>query len=113
MRKARLSLEQQRPGAAKAAVKTSSPLFYIHWELAEGVRVVEVIPGKSVMGLEIPNEKRELVTFGEMRQLPAPVPSGHVPQALPAPPFVRGKRFSSSMPTCVTRSYTNSSHTPE
>jgi S-DNA-T family DNA segregation ATPase FtsK/SpoIIIE len=30
------------------------------------VRVVEVIPGKSVMGLEIANEKREVVTFGEI-----------------------------------------------
>ena len=30
------------------------------------VRVVEVIPGKSVMGLEIANEKREMVTFGEI-----------------------------------------------
>jgi len=30
------------------------------------VRVVEVIPGKSVMGLEIANEKREIVTFGEI-----------------------------------------------
>jgi len=30
------------------------------------VRVVEVIPGKSVMGLEIPNEKREMVTLGEI-----------------------------------------------
>jgi S-DNA-T family DNA segregation ATPase FtsK/SpoIIIE len=30
------------------------------------VRVVEVIPGKSVMGLEIANEKRELVTLGEI-----------------------------------------------
>ncbi len=30
------------------------------------VRVVEVIPGKSVMGLEIPNERRELVTLGEI-----------------------------------------------
>ncbi len=30
------------------------------------VRVVEVIPGKSVMGLEIANEKRETVTFGEI-----------------------------------------------
>jgi S-DNA-T family DNA segregation ATPase FtsK/SpoIIIE len=30
------------------------------------VRVVEVIPGKPVMGLEIPNEKREVVTLGEI-----------------------------------------------
>jgi S-DNA-T family DNA segregation ATPase FtsK/SpoIIIE len=30
------------------------------------VRVVEVIPGKSVVGLEIPNERRELVTLGEI-----------------------------------------------
>jgi S-DNA-T family DNA segregation ATPase FtsK/SpoIIIE len=30
------------------------------------VRVVEVIPGKSVMGSEIPNEKREIVTLGEI-----------------------------------------------
>jgi S-DNA-T family DNA segregation ATPase FtsK/SpoIIIE len=33
---------------------------------AISVRVVEVIPGKSVMGLEIPNEKRETVTLGEI-----------------------------------------------
>jgi S-DNA-T family DNA segregation ATPase FtsK/SpoIIIE len=30
------------------------------------VRVVEVIPGKNVMGLEIANEKREVVTLGEI-----------------------------------------------
>jgi S-DNA-T family DNA segregation ATPase FtsK/SpoIIIE len=30
------------------------------------VRVVEVIPGKNVMGLEIANEKREIVTLGEI-----------------------------------------------
>ncbi|TDJ44529.1 MAG: DNA translocase FtsK [Gammaproteobacteria bacterium] len=30
------------------------------------VRVVEVIPGKSTVGLEIPNEVRELVTLGEI-----------------------------------------------
>ncbi|MGH8161020.1 MAG: DNA translocase FtsK [Gammaproteobacteria bacterium] len=30
------------------------------------VRVVEVIPGKSVIGLEVPNESRELVTLGEI-----------------------------------------------
>jgi DNA segregation ATPase FtsK/SpoIIIE, S-DNA-T family len=33
---------------------------------AISVRVVEVIPGKSVVGLEIPNEKREIVTLGEI-----------------------------------------------
>ncbi len=32
------------------------------------VRVVEVIPGKSVVGLEIPNEHREIVRFSEMIQ---------------------------------------------
>jgi len=30
------------------------------------VRVVDVIPGKAVIGLEIPNEYRELVTLGEI-----------------------------------------------
>jgi S-DNA-T family DNA segregation ATPase FtsK/SpoIIIE len=30
------------------------------------VRVVEIIPGKPVVGLEIPNEKREIVTLGEI-----------------------------------------------
>ncbi len=30
------------------------------------VRVVEVIPGKSVMGLEIPNEQREIVVLSEI-----------------------------------------------
>ncbi|GAB6040026.1 DNA translocase FtsK [Endothiovibrio diazotrophicus] len=33
---------------------------------AISVRVVEVIPGKSVIGLEVPNEERELVTLGEI-----------------------------------------------
>ncbi|MGE0188993.1 MAG: DNA translocase FtsK [Steroidobacteraceae bacterium] len=33
---------------------------------AISVRIVEVIPGKPTVGLEIPNEKRELVTLGEI-----------------------------------------------
>ena len=33
-----------------------------------GVRVVEIIPGKSVMGLEIPNEHREIVALSEIVQ---------------------------------------------
>jgi S-DNA-T family DNA segregation ATPase FtsK/SpoIIIE len=33
---------------------------------AISVRVVDVIPGKAVIGLEIPNEKREIVTLGEI-----------------------------------------------
>ncbi len=33
---------------------------------AVSVRVVEIIPGKTVVGLEVPNESRELVTFGEI-----------------------------------------------
>ena len=34
-----------------------------------GVRVVEIIPGKSVMGLEIPNENRELVKMQQDHRL--------------------------------------------
>jgi S-DNA-T family DNA segregation ATPase FtsK/SpoIIIE len=33
---------------------------------AISVRVVEIIPGKPFVGLEIPNEKREIVTLGEI-----------------------------------------------
>ncbi|MEZ5540637.1 MAG: DNA translocase FtsK 4TM domain-containing protein [Pseudomonadota bacterium] len=33
---------------------------------AISVRVVEVIPGKSVIGLEIPNENRAIITLGEI-----------------------------------------------
>ncbi|MEC9375791.1 MAG: DNA translocase FtsK 4TM domain-containing protein, partial [Pseudomonadota bacterium] len=46
---------------------------------AVSVRVVEVIPGKSVVGLEIPNESREMVTLGEIlrsrayEELPSPL----------------------------------------
>ncbi|NOR20742.1 MAG: cell division protein FtsK [Xanthomonadales bacterium] len=46
---------------------------------AISVRVVEVIPGKSYVGLEIPNESREMVTLGEIlssrayEELPSPL----------------------------------------
>jgi len=30
------------------------------------VRVVEVIPGKSTIGIEVPNERREIVQLSEM-----------------------------------------------
>lgn len=53
-----------------AGVKVSQ-ISNLAKDLARGlsaisVRVVEVIPGKSVIGLEIPNETRELVTLGEI-----------------------------------------------
>ncbi|MGH8503437.1 MAG: DNA translocase FtsK [Gammaproteobacteria bacterium] len=35
------------------------------------VRIVEVIPGKPVVGLEIPNEQREIVSLSEILQAPA------------------------------------------
>jgi len=34
---------------ASARVKTASPLFYVHWELAEGVRTAPP-PGKGAGG---------------------------------------------------------------
>ena len=34
------------------------------------VRVVEVIPGKTLIGLELPNENRDMVTFGEIVKAP-------------------------------------------
>jgi S-DNA-T family DNA segregation ATPase FtsK/SpoIIIE len=46
---------------------------------AVSVRVVEVIPGKPTVGLEIPNENRELVTLGEIlrsrayEEMPSPL----------------------------------------
>lgn len=42
---------------------------------AVSVRIVEVIPGKSVIGLEIPNEHRETVTLREMIESPRYVQS--------------------------------------
>src|SRR4029078_13070309 len=52
---------------------------------AISVRVVEVIPGKSVMGLEIPNEKREIVTLGEI------IKSKSYQQVASPPPHERGQ----------------------
>jgi S-DNA-T family DNA segregation ATPase FtsK/SpoIIIE len=48
-----------------------SQIANLHKDLARAlsavsVRIVEVIPGKSTMGLEIPNETRELVSLGEI-----------------------------------------------
>ncbi len=53
-----------------AGVKVSQ-ITHLSKDLARGlsaisVRVVEVIPGKSVIGLEIPNEAREIVSLGEI-----------------------------------------------
>ncbi|MGI9264148.1 MAG: DNA translocase FtsK [Gammaproteobacteria bacterium] len=53
-----------------AGVKVSQ-ITNLSKDLARGlsaisVRVVEVIPGKSVIGLEIPNEVREIVSLGEI-----------------------------------------------
>ena len=45
------------------------------------VRVVEVIPGKSVVGIEIPNEHREMVRMSEIVQSKA-YDSNHSPLAL-------------------------------
>jgi S-DNA-T family DNA segregation ATPase FtsK/SpoIIIE len=45
------------------------------------VRVVEVIPGKSVIGLEIPNENRELVTLRDILESP-PYVQMHSPVSL-------------------------------
>ena len=50
---------------AKAAVKTSSPLFYIHWELAEGVRTAPP-PGKSFVGSGGYSERALYVAKGEI-----------------------------------------------
>ncbi|MEQ6884948.1 DNA translocase FtsK 4TM domain-containing protein [Salicola sp. Rm-C-2C1-2] len=40
------------------------------------VRVVEVIPGKSVVGIEIPNEEREMVKLSEILSSPSYTKSG-------------------------------------
>ena len=53
-----------------AGVKVSQ-VSNLHKDLARAlsaisVRIVEVIPGKPTIGLEIPNEKREMVTLGEI-----------------------------------------------
>jgi hypothetical protein len=47
---------------AKAAVKTSSPLFYVHWELAQGVRTAPP-PGKGAGGY---SERALYVVKGEI-----------------------------------------------
>ncbi len=56
-----------QPAAGTKASKISSLARDLARSLAVvSVRVVEVIPGKSVMGIEIPNEDREIVFFSEI-----------------------------------------------
>ncbi|HEY0102200.1 MAG TPA: pirin family protein [Brevundimonas sp.] len=50
---------------AKAAVQTSSPLFYVHWELAEGLRTAPP-PGKSFVGSGGYTERALYVAKGEI-----------------------------------------------
>lgn len=56
-----------QPAAGTKASKISGLAKDLARSLAViSVRVVEVIPGKSVMGIEIPNEDREVVNFREV-----------------------------------------------
>ena len=50
---------------ARAEVKTSSPLFYVHWELAEGVRTAPP-PGKSFTGSGGYSERALYIAKGEI-----------------------------------------------
>ena len=66
-RSSRASSCGRRPGVKGSQISS------LDKDLARGlsvvsVRVVDVIPGKSVMGLEIPNAQREIVTLGEILQ---------------------------------------------
>jgi S-DNA-T family DNA segregation ATPase FtsK/SpoIIIE len=56
-----------RPGAGVKVSQISNLAKDLARSLSVvSVRVVEVIPGKPVVGLEIPNESRELVSLGEI-----------------------------------------------
>ena len=56
-----------QPAAGTKASKISNLARDLARSLAVvSVRVVEVIPGKSVMGIEIPNEDRDIVYFSEI-----------------------------------------------
>jgi S-DNA-T family DNA segregation ATPase FtsK/SpoIIIE len=56
-----------RPGAGVKVSQISNLAKDLARSLSVvSVRVVEVIPGKPVVGLEIPNENRELVSLGEI-----------------------------------------------
>jgi S-DNA-T family DNA segregation ATPase FtsK/SpoIIIE len=57
---------------------------------APSVRVVEVIPGKSTVGLEIPNENRETVTLGEILKS-AEYDASHSPLTLALGKDISGK----------------------
>ena len=58
--------ELQLPDGTKASKISGLANDLARNMLVSSVRVVEVIPGKSSIGIEIPNEKRDVVTISEM-----------------------------------------------
>lgn len=60
--------ELQLPDGTKASKISGLANDLARNMLVSSVRVVEVIPGKSSIGIEIPNEKRDVVTISEMME---------------------------------------------
>ncbi len=60
--------ELQLPDGTKASKITGLANDLARNMLVSSVRVVEVIPGKSSIGIEVPNEKRDVVTISEMME---------------------------------------------